>query len=136
MSRPISAVLAGHSYISRLEKNPVVPRNLDLTQIDVKYYAIPGGKIADLRSQLQQIVYHQPSIVVLQIGGNDMTGSMTDDNINVPGQLIDLSHQLLQHKGLCHIYTGMLFYRARSNISQQTLPSGDIIIRSGWLTSN
>lgn len=74
--------MLGHSYLSRLETGIRVDqtgrfaRNLGLRGVIVRIFARSGGRIDHLWELVRQMKGdgYRPSVVVLQVGGNDLDG--------------------------------------------------------------
>ncbi|VDI10947.1 Hypothetical predicted protein [Mytilus galloprovincialis] len=72
-------LILGHSFISRLTQaltyDPKLSPDFNLAQCSVSCYGISGGTVDrlknndDLNAHIQQF---QPSVIILQIGGNDL----------------------------------------------------------------
>lgn len=73
--------LVGHSFISRLQVFTLgrTSANLDLPDfLSIFYMGQSGGKISDLPLFNETLFNIQPHIIILDIGGNDITDAATD----------------------------------------------------------
>ena len=120
--------VAGHSYITRLAREVTsgrFPNNFGLEEFEVMFNGFSGAKIPDLFSNINRILSNNPKVVFLQCGGNDFTGTYSDDHTNIPSQLIALAREIKLHPSVEVVYLGKLFYRGISNY----LPTGTSVQR-------
>ena len=124
-----SVTVAGHSYIKRLEEQflqGTFPTNFGLAEFSVTFVHRGGARVSTLSTMSEDILKSQPEIIVLQIGGNDFSGTSTNDHIDVSCNIIQLAHRLGAHRSVKAVYIGKLFYR---DIHRRFLPSQNHVRR-------
>ena len=77
----------------------------------MEFWSRSGAKTSDLFSYQIDIIYNQPQVVFLQIGGNDFTGSANQDHMDVAYDIIRLARRVRTHSSVHAVYIGKLFYR-------------------------
>ena len=111
---PASALILGHSYITRLRKatdTGLFPRDFDLREYHINWWYRGGATISTIRDNLPHVLLSRPQIVVIQIGGNDFDGLVSDSFLDIPFQLLTLARRIRQTSTVKAVYIGKLFYR-------------------------
>lgn len=86
-------------------------RDLGLREWSVHFEAIPGARIADIWRRLPVILAARPDAVLLQIGGNDVTGETAPDYVHIAAHLTELA-RALRRGGVRRVFVGKLLFRA------------------------
>ena len=97
---PWSVVVAGHSYIKRMQFDHefgVVPRNLGLREFQLHFAHRGGAHTSYFLDEPELILKYDPRVIFLQIGGNDITGEQSYKNFCVADEIIQLARLLTAH---------------------------------------
>ena len=107
--------ITGHSYIRDLSNylHSTSSRNFALREWDVNFIAQGGAHIHHIQRLLPHITATRPHVVIIQVGGNDFSGSATLDHISVADKLRRLAIAIA-NTGVARVYICKLFYRGQS----------------------
>lgn len=81
---PTRVLVLGHSFVARFKaflrdnvSKFTFSLNLDPKQFMIQYFGRPGATVSSIRRNLEIVGDFEPSIVILEIGSNDLCDSMT-----------------------------------------------------------
>ena len=127
---PWTATIVGHSYIKRLSNavsDSMFSTNFGLEEYkDITFIYRGGAHIDSFSGKLSSIETSSPQVVILQLGGNDFSGSTQDDYKDVYNKLIRLAFEIRTLPSVKVVFIGKLFYR---QINSRYLPTCDHVSR-------
>ena len=110
--QPKRALILGHSYIRRLGNYCSHPRQrnlaLDPHEYTVSFHGIGGARVAALWDELGRIAAQKPDVLILQIGGNDLSTSRAE---NVAHNIIQFVEYVAHHFDIAKIFVCELLPR-------------------------
>lgn len=107
--------IVGHSFISRLHSalrnNVNFPDSFNIAGCDIRCYGRSGGTVNSLSNDIgltQFLILFQPRVVILQIGGNDLSSVAPE---TLAYRIVDFTSYLKDNFNVQQVYVCELFRR-------------------------
>ena len=116
-----NVLILGHSYVRRLAQfvytssMDVSPNfGINIAKCKVFYARFGGASVHRIHQELRKEVNRvQPSVVILQVGSNDVKRN-SDDPEELATRVLQLARRLVNDFGIAHVVVSQLFLRNKT----------------------